>query len=186
MFAVKASDSDKTIQQLLLVAMPFCTTCGSSFRGHGIHCDIHKTSPPQSLPDPSSQQLTRQSKSQAGSSWITQAANKLAYNQDFQYLADSVTIRPDEMTMVLNKDRVQCTWCHKWFARRAMLDQHKKSVRSGCQAHGKCFGTSDNVVHATREHHHRCFVPGCKSIYRIEEKWRNSDIVAHVKRRHGY
>ena len=185
-FTVKASDSDRIIQQPLLVSMPFCTRCGFYFRGQGTHCDIYKTSPPKSLPDPSSQQMVRQSKSQVDSSWITQAVGYLAYNQNLQYVADSITIRGDEMTVVMNKDRVQRTWCNRWFARRAMLKQHKTDVRSGCEAHGKCFGMSDNVVHATRGDYRRCFVSGCKSRYRIEEKWSNSQIVEHVKKRHSY
>lgn len=85
----------------------------------------------------------------------------------------------------MNNNRVQCGWCEKWFATQAMLDKHNELSPSGCPVHGHCFEAKDNVVHATRHKHDRCFVLGCESMYAIEEGWTNWVIIAHVRKEHS-
>lgn len=106
---------------------------------------------------------------------------------DLHYLVDTLTIdtRRGLAVAVINNNRVQCDWCKYWFASETMLDKHHEDVSSGCTVHEECFSKSNNVVHATRHKHDRCFVPGCKSVYMIEEGWKDSVIVAHVRKEHS-
>lgn len=112
----------------------------------------------------------------------------MASNPDLHYLAESVTFDANHgrATVVMNNQRVQCEWCEKFFATQAMLDKHNEDFPSGCSVHSQCFGKGDNLVHATRKVHERCFVLGCKSKFRTEEGWENSAIVEHVKEEHSY
>lgn len=171
--------------QFSLVAMPYCNRCGYLFPGRGRYCQIHKTSTPRSPPVRPPQELVRQSDRQVGSLWASQAIARMADDPNFSCSIDAITFDGQKTTVYMNNDRVQCPCCEEWFARPARLDQHYGDFPSGCCVHGLCFERSENVVHAMRYKHHRCFVPSCRSRYRTDQGWSDSAIVAHVRRNHS-
>lgn len=160
--------------------MPYCSQCGVLFSGNGNYCSVHQNT---------------------GSLITTGGNSGLVLSQGgvqraFQQIKDEyivkdfhIEINASENTIsidgTMNQDRVQCNWCKKWFGNREARDDHDRFSPSGCAAHEECFGHSENVIHARRRVHSRCFVPGCTSRYKETDNWSDSQIMAHVEAEHG-
>lgn len=178
--------------------MPYCNECGDLYVGNGIYCHAHKsssqasssslnsTASPNSTTQPVVRQANHQVFGRTGS--LSESIIGIASDPGLCSLLDFLTIdaQRGRVIAVLKNNRVQCNWCESWFATQKMLDRHNDDYPSGCAVHGVCFEKSDNVVHATRHTHERCFVLGCKSIYMTEEGWKDSVIVAHIRKEHSH
>ena len=162
--------------------MPYCNTCRSAFRGQGIYCHLHNQSA-------QSQSLIQQSQpNQSVNTWNPSTVAQTLRDPSLQYYFNSVAIdtRSETVTATMNNQREQCQWCDRWFADKEMLSRHYPSSWSGCYTHKLCFSRGDNVVHAMRSAHQRCFVSNCSSNYHTLEGWSNDEIVAHVRKDHKH
>lgn len=83
-----------------------------------------------------------------------------------------------------HEDAQQCGFCRKWFNNDWQYNEHVKENNSGCSQHEECFPNSDNFRHARESYHRRCFVPGCKSLYREDSDNDDEDIMDHVWSEH--
>ena len=139
--------------------MPYCHSCGEAYSGEGIYCTTCYSSA-------QSQSLVRQSyDNQLSTAWTPNTVAQMMRDPSLHYYFNSVTInRVGTVTATMNNERTRCACCNYWFGNDVMLRQHRVANNSGCTDHVCCFGSSHNVVHATRHRHNRCFVLGCRSV----------------------
>ncbi|KAF2451490.1 hypothetical protein P171DRAFT_401055 [Karstenula rhodostoma CBS 690.94] len=85
------------------------------------------------------------------------------------------------VTATANPEREQCTNCGAFFADFHRLKGHYADYPVQCDVHGVCLRLDDVLVHADEERHERCFVRGCRSVYRLEGGWKGSVVEGHVR-----
>ena len=174
--------------------MPYCNLCAKPIKANNIHCtDCSPAHSKSVIPAQSKNVTPAQSKSvirqphdkQSSNIWNPNTITHTMRDPSLHYYLDSVTANPKtgSVTATMNNQRTQCSCCHRWFGDNVMLKEHKRKVVR-CSQHHACFTSEDNVVHASRHRHDRCFVEGCRSRFRIDEGWRNGEIVRHVREEH--
>ncbi|KAF1964475.1 hypothetical protein BU23DRAFT_561918 [Bimuria novae-zelandiae CBS 107.79] len=89
------------------------------------------------------------------------------------------------VTATANPEREQCTSCGIFVPDRMRLLGHYADFPVQCEAHGVCLRWEDVLVHADEEMHERCFVRGCRSVYRAEGGWKGSVVEGHVRGMHA-
>lgn len=85
----------------------------------------------------------------------------------------------------MNPERLQCPCCRQWFFNAPGRQQHHFDLPGNCDSCRLCFRADDVVQHAATFQHSRCFIPGCKSNFRIESIYTNDEIYNHVLTEHS-
>ncbi|KAF2871750.1 hypothetical protein BDV95DRAFT_494025 [Massariosphaeria phaeospora] len=91
------------------------------------------------------------------------------------------------LTATANRDREQCPCCLTWFPDAQKLRWHAYEAPVRCEVHGVCLREDGEEVawHARSARHERCFVGGCKGVYRREGGWKEGVVERHVLGWHG-
>jgi len=159
------------------IKMPYCNRCGDAFGGSGWHCRNCDNSTSNALIAPFQRTFNQNSLSRPAlfpppGVISPETVSKITFEKN-----GSVVVE-------MNPNRAQCSCCRKWFLNSAVLGRHRREAPSGCREHNRCFGHSDNFVHAQRHQHSRCFVPGCRYTYGLEDNSSNEQIMRHVWDKH--
>ncbi|KPI44441.1 uncharacterized protein AB675_8536 [Cyphellophora attinorum] len=79
--------------------------------------------------------------------------------------------------------RTKCERCFTWFESKERYDRHRRRKDSGCDSHRVCFPGMENMDHAKKHHHKRCFVEGCDSKF-ARHDYSDETIQDHVFEKH--
>lgn len=162
------------------LTMPYCNSCSCAISS-GITCVDCTTDAPSNTALVSAPNTALVAASNKGMQELVWAFE----NATDHYRISRITKGVDgSMTLDINLSRVQCSWCKQWFPDQARKYKHNEELPSGCAVHKMCFPHSENVYHATKYVHDRCFVLKCPSHYRKEGDWKDSVVEQHVREAH--
>ena len=112
------------------------------------------------------------------------AVTKFFKKPSNQHLFSTATISANGITGVINSERRQCQCCSQYFRNKAECKDHRSHFKSRCVLHNKCFPSTDNVGHAIKYDHDRCFISRCTSQYRNVGDWSRHQVTDHIAREH--
>jgi hypothetical protein len=167
--------------------MPYCNRCGDAFGGNGRYCQNCDNSTSNALIAPNQRTLNQNSLRRPP--FVLPPFPPPAFVPPPGFISpetvSNITLeKSGSVALEMNPDRAQCSRCHTWFLNDAVFGRHRRDAPSGCWEHYSCFGHSYNYVHAQHYHHSRCFAPGCRSMYGLEDGWSNEQIKVHVWNNH--
>jgi hypothetical protein len=167
--------------------MPYCNRCGDAFGGSERFCQNCDKSTSNELTAPNQQTLNQNSLSRLA--FVLPPSSPPGFVPPPGFISletvSNITVKDNgSVALEMNPDRAQCSRCHKWFLNDAVLGRHRQGTPSGCWQHNSCFGHHYNYVHAQNYQHSRCFAPGCRSMYKLEDGWSNERIKNHVWDKH--